>query len=550
MGKGKLLIGRTTLALGLATGLVAGEAAVTEPRPAMANTGEYPDWNKPCVAGDPADPNSSYGKTTGTGYWCNNYEWGDSPSQQNSSRGYGYRNCTDWVAFRIPQLVQKSVPLAWHNGKNWDNAASAAGYTVDSTPEPGDIAQWEGTYGHVAVVESVNSSGSVNISEYNGGQDGNYRTRSNVTGVDHFIDLNGTGKGINGEDLTDGSSTPPSSEPLPAIIQRPNGETDLVVVAPDQSLDFYFNAPGSSSWGRIDIPGSDGLSTPAVVQRSNGETNIAVQGTDKSLDFYFNPQGTNNWGKIEVAGPDSAHSAPAIIQRPNGETNIVVEGPNHSLDFYFNLPGSAAWGKITIPGAQAYSKPAIVQRSTGETNIAVQGPDDSLDFYFNAQGSPSWGKLPVAINNWAHSAPAMVQRPSGETDIVVEGPNHSLDMYINTQGSAGWARINVAGGGTTYSAENPPAVVQRTDGETNVVVEGPGDQADFYYNAQGSPNWGRLLVAIGGYSLRQPAMVQRSSMGETDLVIVGPGKRLDFYINNQGSPYWGTLPITSGEAIY
>lgn len=104
-------------------------------------------------------------------------------------RGYGYRNCTDWAAFRVPQLVQQNVPWGWGNAKNWDNAAQAAGKTVDATPEPGDIAVWEdGTYGHVAVVESINP---LVVSEYNGGQDGNYRTRTNPAGIDHYIDLNG-----------------------------------------------------------------------------------------------------------------------------------------------------------------------------------------------------------------------------------------------------------------------------------------------------------------------------------------------------------------------
>lgn len=58
---------RSALALGLAAGAgtavgVASEMAEPNPRAAVADTGGYPDWNKPCVAGDPMDPNSSYGK--------------------------------------------------------------------------------------------------------------------------------------------------------------------------------------------------------------------------------------------------------------------------------------------------------------------------------------------------------------------------------------------------------------------------------------------------------------------------------------------------------
>ena len=45
---------------------------------------------------------------------------------------------------------------------------SATGYTVNNTPEKGSILQTsEGSYGHVAYVESVGSNGSVTVSEMN-----------------------------------------------------------------------------------------------------------------------------------------------------------------------------------------------------------------------------------------------------------------------------------------------------------------------------------------------------------------------------------------------
>jgi surface antigen len=226
------LAARTALSLSLAvTGgaAVGAVAEMTDPHPpaAVADTGGYPDWEAPCVhVGDP-----NFGETSGSGKWCDNYDWGYYTKDRygnvtsvstNSSRGYGYRNCTDWVAWRIPQLVQRDVPGGWGDGGKWDNAAIAASKTVDTTPEPGDIAVWDpltpGGYGHVAVVESVNSDGSVNISEYNKKQDGNYGTRSNVTGVSHFIDLNGTGKGINGEDLGGGGNPAPADTDQDGII--------------------------------------------------------------------------------------------------------------------------------------------------------------------------------------------------------------------------------------------------------------------------------------------------------------------------------------------
>jgi hypothetical protein len=172
-----------------------------------------------------------------------------------------------------------------------------------------------------------------------------------------------------------------------------------------------------------------------------------------------------------------------------------------------------------------------------------------MDFYYNQPGSGSWGVSHVAAPNTAYSAPAVVQRPTtGETDIAVQGPNNELDLYLNTQGSGAWGRIPAAGPGSTYGAPNPPVMAQRASGETDIAVQGAGNQADLYYNAQGSPDWGESIAAVGGYSLRQPAMVQRANNGETDLAAIGPNNRLDFYFNAQGAPYWANVPIAGSNS--
>lgn len=545
----------TSVALTGVSALETADIGVVEPTSiASANTGGYPHADMPCLTQGP-----NYMKTTGTGYWCGDYNWGDPVTRKNiSPRGFVYRNCTDWAAYRAHQLTGVMVPFGANMGHGgyWDDNAPRHGFIVDTQPEPGDIAVWNpkgGTdqYGHVAVVESINANNTVNISEYNGGLDGNYRTRNGVM-ANVYIDLNGTGKGISGQPIGQQPTAAPVDLPtfVPDIVQRPDGETNVAVVGPGNSLDFYYNRAGSPQWGKIPVAvGGYALSSPDMIQRPSGETNIAVVGKDNSLDFYINKQGSPAWGKLTVAGPGSAYSKPAIVQRPSGETNIAVRGPNNTLDFYYNFPGSPQWGKIPVATPnQAYSAPAMVQRPNGETDIAVLGPDNSLNFYFNQQGSPYWGLSRVAINGWAHSAPAMVQRPStGETNIAVQGPNNTLDFYTNQQGSPAWGRIRAAGEGSTHTSPNAPAMVQRPNGETDIAVRGPGASADFYYNALGSPIWSKLPVAISGYSQRVPAMIQRPS-GETNLAINGPNNRLDFYFNALGSPYWGNIPIAGNNS--
>jgi surface antigen/transposase-like protein len=93
----------------------------------------------------------------------------------NTSAGnaYAFGNCTAWAYERRMQLG-RPIGSFWGNATTWDIFARQAGFSVNKTPAPGAILQmkafvdaYTGGYGHVAIVESVNSDGSVNISEMN-----------------------------------------------------------------------------------------------------------------------------------------------------------------------------------------------------------------------------------------------------------------------------------------------------------------------------------------------------------------------------------------------
>ncbi|MFT4218373.1 MAG: CHAP domain-containing protein, partial [Micropruina sp.] len=113
----------------------------------------------------------------GTGTWCINGRW-------YSDWGFAYRNCTDFVTWRMRDtngvdFYNTMRGGRWGNANTWDDNARRLGYTVDNTPAPGAIAQTDaGTYGHVAWVRSVNGDGTVNIEEYNYGTNGLYRART------------------------------------------------------------------------------------------------------------------------------------------------------------------------------------------------------------------------------------------------------------------------------------------------------------------------------------------------------------------------------------
>ena len=85
-------------------------------------------------------------------------------TSSTSGNLYTAGQCTWYVYDR----VGGKISTTWGNANNWASAAQADGYTVNHTPEKGAILQTsEGSYGHVAYVESVSSDGSVTVSEMN-----------------------------------------------------------------------------------------------------------------------------------------------------------------------------------------------------------------------------------------------------------------------------------------------------------------------------------------------------------------------------------------------
>ncbi|MCE7936867.1 CHAP domain-containing protein [Candidatus Saccharibacteria bacterium CPR2] len=217
----KSLIGKVALSLTLVTGAGIGAVAeeVVNPQPAEATefVNDYPNLNA-----SPYNPSA--------------YEWwvdengNGHPDVNNeliSPRNYYYRNCTDGAAYWTAKYTGVNV-TGWGNAVNWDNAATA--YTVkpgnSNSIEPGDIAQSDddGYYGHVGFVANVakDASGNitaVNVAELNKVGTGEYSystytsknasgkfTRGGTKDWDHFIDVNGAGKGLNGDVLGGGNN--------------------------------------------------------------------------------------------------------------------------------------------------------------------------------------------------------------------------------------------------------------------------------------------------------------------------------------------------------
>jgi surface antigen len=126
-------------------------------------TGGYPD-------ADAVDCSASFGVYS----WCKGGTW-------LSGRGYAYRNCTDFVAWKLQSLgVPDTRTRGLGNANTWDDRAPGKGVAVNGAPAVGSVAiSNAGSFGHIAFVEWVNG-GQITVSEYNRAGNGAYGTRSST----------------------------------------------------------------------------------------------------------------------------------------------------------------------------------------------------------------------------------------------------------------------------------------------------------------------------------------------------------------------------------
>ncbi len=111
-----------------------------------------------------------YARYDGPGSNPATYTWTDASGNGFSPYGYAYRNCTDYVAWRLATTNGFHDYLGLGNASGWAASARARGYRVDRRPARGAVAWWGGElfhgFGHVAWVANA-YRGAVELFEYN-----------------------------------------------------------------------------------------------------------------------------------------------------------------------------------------------------------------------------------------------------------------------------------------------------------------------------------------------------------------------------------------------
>lgn len=123
------------------------------------------------------------GGKVGSAIVGDDYPYPGMPIYTGSPLGYYYRECVDFVAWRLNEQSGTTHPpfIATYQGNgnavDWRDRLVAKGFKADSTPAVGAVAWWGaftrngsmqmGEHGHVAIVSAVHEDGSITIEQYN-----------------------------------------------------------------------------------------------------------------------------------------------------------------------------------------------------------------------------------------------------------------------------------------------------------------------------------------------------------------------------------------------
>jgi surface antigen len=411
---------------------------------AHADTLNYPwptDTEAPCKFGTAGGADCH---NTAEGMGWDKYNWGVYNSNnvfQPYRNGYQYRNCTDYTQWRITDLGG-TVPAGLGNGGNWYNNSPTN--KRSSTPQAGYAAvkptSQSDAFGHVAVVESVNSNGTITISEYNGSGTGFGRVRigtASSMGFTQFINFGAT---------------------VPGSANNPVGLNQGVKLNDDSRNDF-------------------------ITARTVGGFTVA----------YGSPNGTLTEGPLSLTNWTVPSWAGAADTNGDGYSDILVAQPSGGFALALGHGnGSFTEGGVTLSGwgigawtgtGNFYGDSRgdlVVARSSGGFAVA----------YGTANGTLAEG--PVSLTNWTVGSWAGTGDVNGDgyTDILVAQPGGGFAVALGhadgvfTEGGAmlsGWNTSGWGGTGNFSGDSRTDLVVTRSTGgfavatgtPNGTLIEGP-----------------------------------------------------------------------------
>lgn len=409
-------------------------------------------------------------------YGDNDYPWKSSDMTQLSPLRFAFRNCTDFVAWRLNEakggnandLSKFNWSILTRNGAgdgnaiSWKGDAIALGVPVNNTPAIGAVAWWNGTtpnpYGHVAIVVAINTSNNtVTIEEYNSpAGSGTYlNTRSGLT-ADAYLHIADAG----GANQAQGSSWR-SFESLgtgltagPTVSTWGPGRLDVFWVGADTHL---WHRWFSNGWQATENLGGHLKGVPAAVTAWAGRIDIFAQGTDNTLQHIWVDSVWHPWESLATG----LTSGVAATTWGPGRIDIFWVGNDYTL--WHHWLGNNAWAGYESLGGNLKNTPtAVVAFGGNRIDIFAKGADNTLQHIWVDSAWHHWESLATGLS----AGPAASTWGSGRIDIFWVGMDKTLwhHWLDNNQ----WQGFESLGG----SLQGVPAAVSWGPQRIDVFTQG------------------------------------------------------------------------------
>jgi surface antigen len=434
----------------------------------------------------------------------------------STSSGFYKRECTSFVAWRMindnlmtgfrntmTRVVNgASVTRTLGDADNWDDAAGALGFAVNSTPAVGAVAHFES--GHVAWVKEV-SGGNVVIEEYNWGWTHNYNTRTiAATDVSNFIHFQDMAPGSSSGSAYRSDVDSAGKSDLVLTTNEPTGGSKASVLLNNSA----FSAP--SSWWSDSTAGWSGI-TPLV-------GNVAG---DNKADYVFAANDNNTGIKIYVAASSgNGFSVPGLwVNLPgwsytNSKFNLGDIDNNGKADLVITtIPtggGTAAY--VLMNGAGGFSTPSAWWSDSGvgwsgmTPMLGDVTNDGRADYVFAANDNNAGIKVYVAATNaqaTGFGTPSLWSNLVGWSYTYSKirlghlDDNGKADLIITTipagGGSAAYVMLNTTGFGSPAAWWSDSTV--GWSGITPFIADVAGDSKSDYAFLANAGTGSRLYVA-------------------------------------------------------
>ena len=489
----------------------------------------------------------------GTGYpWPNatyvdaNYDWGYSTCPANDSgcmtlsgwlSGVKYgeadpwvyylRNCTSYVAWKINNVFAKDIH-GWGNAASFNTSALAASYTDDSSPRPGDIAQWNGTggnpYGHVAYVLSV-TSGIATYAQFNYAGDGNFTNTYTSAGgsqgaPSHYIHI---------QDVT--PPPPAGGIPSSAVISFNSSENVFARGTDNQS---YVNSWGSS-WSGFNLMQNGAIfaGNPTGVQYGS-EGKVFVRGVNNEIyESTWNGSAWGGFGTLQLGATFA--SDPVAVQFAPSVLNVFAIGTDNQMYEISKAPG---WGTFSLvqSGALFTGNPTVV-RFNGNEYVGARGIDNQMYVDTWTSGSGWSGFTNLSPGATFASDPTVFQF-GNVLNVFARGTDNQ--MYVNYLDTS-WHPFGLIQSGAIFASD--PTVAQ-FGGQEKVFARGVDNQ--IYENTWNGASWGGFgSLQSGATFAGSPVALQYGTV----LNVFARGVDNQMYEITK-NPSWGTFVLLQNGAVF